>query len=500
MLTLQRSILAAVGGAVLLSASLLTTATPVQGHESGSTLTALTPKSLVIGVDGATYYKFAAAGLTKIPALQQSGMTSLSNLYANPMAPTYSGPGWSTIGHGVWPDKHNVKDNSFSGNRFSQYPDYLTRIETATPSRSTLVVGNWDPISTTVFSSAVDSRVDEPDDAATTAAAVSRLSTGNPDSTFVHLDEVDHTGHAYGAASSQYAQALRDADQRVGQLVAAVQGRSTYSQESWLIVVTCDHGHTDAGGHGGNSPQERQVFVIARGPGIAANTVRYDVKSVDIAASVLTHHGISQPSSWGLDGAAFGAITPDAFDAQRSVLQTRVDETGIPSTVLGWTHTAPSGWSIDNSALPSGGVTEWRGWAFATDEFWSNSQLGQNRETSVRNRNVFAVADSDEWDDKSHGTGQFDSTLVSPSYDVTGRASVVLRYATNYHIDGPQSATIYAVWNGGTPVSVKSYTVDTNKAEALTLTVPSGATSLRLRFRYTGTNSAFWTIDQVRVS
>ncbi|MFJ5830968.1 hypothetical protein [Streptomyces sp. NPDC093089] len=117
---------------------------------------------------------------------------------------------------------------------------------------------------------------------------------------------------------------------------------------------------------------------------------------------------------------AIPTLPPDAFDTVRPSLNTRVDETGIPSTVKGWTTTAPSGWSIDDSAMPAGGVTEWRGWSFATGEFWTNIALGQQRETNVRARDVFAVADSDEWDDKAHDPGQFDSSLISRAFAVTG--------------------------------------------------------------------------------
>nr|BFE59814.1 hypothetical protein GCM10020063_043400 [Dactylosporangium thailandense] len=42
--------------------------------------------------------------------------------------------------------------------------------------------------------------------------------------------------------------------------------RATYAGERWLIEVATDHGHTDAGGHGGNSIPERRTFVIANGP------------------------------------------------------------------------------------------------------------------------------------------------------------------------------------------------------------------------------------------
>jgi len=455
-------------------------------------------KTLVIGVDGTRYDKLLAADAPNLKALMAGGLTATSNLYANPMAPTLSGPGWSTIGTGVWPDKHQVKDNTFTGSRFDLYPDFASRLETADPAAATLVIGSWNPITANVFNGKADVRIAESEnDVKTASDAADYLTNGNPDTTFLHFDEVDEAGHSYGGASSQYLAAIHSVDTLVGQVVQAVESRPTYASEDWLIVVTTDHGHTDAGGHGGNSANERQTFVIADGAGYTPGSKRYDVKLVDIAPTVLKHEGAAIDPAWQLDGKPIDEITPDAFDALRGSLQTRVDETGIGSTVKGWTRTAPSGWTIDNSRMPTGGVTEWRGWAFATDEFWTAAQLGQSRETNVRARNVFAVADSDEWDDKSHGTGQFDSTLISPAYPVTGLSQATLSFASNYKVDGPQTGDVYVVFDSGTPQLLKSYRSDLNTFEKLPVTVPAGATTAKFQFRYTGTNSAFWTVDQV---
>lgn len=409
-------------------------------------------KSLVIGVDGATFAKFSAVDMPAIKGLMAQGMTAKSNLYAASMAPTMSGPGWGTIATGVWPDKHLVKDNSFSGNNFATYPSYQARLETANPAVSTLVVGTWGPITSNVFTKA-DVRIVGSSDSDTTAKAVNYLSYGNPDSTFVHLDDVDHAGHSYGAASPEYRAELKAADVRVGRMVQAVTSRPTYANEDWLIIVTADHGHTDAGGHGGNTAQERQTFVIAKGAGYRAGSHRYDIKVVDIAPWVLAHEGVAAPTTWGLDGKAVPNLAPDAFDSRRSSLLTRVDETSISTSIKGWTAAAPSGWQVDNTRMPSGGVTEWRGWSFATDEFWTATDPGQGRETNVRARDVFAVADSDEWDDKAHGAGQFDSTLISPRYAVPSDGTITLYYATNYKIDGPQTGDVHVSWNGGRPSS-----------------------------------------------
>lgn len=454
----------------------------------------------MIGIDGATFSKLDKARMPALDALRADGLTAASNLYASPMAPTSSGPGWSTIATGVWPDKHKVVDNSFNGSDFTRYPDYGTRMETANPDLNTLVVGTWGPITSHVFGPAVDTRVAGANDADTTAQAAARLTGTDADATFVHLDEVDGAGHNHGAGSSRYLDALATADRQVSQLLNAVTSRPTYAEEDWLVIVTADHGHTDGGGHGGNSPGERETFVIAKGAGLTPGSVRHDVKVSDIAPTVLAHSGITADPAWRLDGRPISAPAPDAFDALRPSLRTRVDETGLPSTLEGWTHTAPAGWSVDNSAMPGGGVTEWRGWSFATDEFWTNTQLGQGRETNVRARDVFAVADSDEWDDKAHGAGQFDSTLISPAYPVTGGARATVSYASHYKVDGPQTGDVSISYGDGAPRLLKSYRADANTVERFTVDVPAGVTSARLHFRYTGTNSAFWTVDQVSVT
>ncbi|MEU9292351.1 alkaline phosphatase family protein [Streptomyces sp. NPDC048266] len=471
-----------------------------EGSSSAAAASAKRPKSLVIGIDGATFAKFEKAKMPRVKGLMAGGMTATSNLYANPMAPTSSGPGWSTIATGAWPDKHKVIDNSFAGARYDLFPDYATRLESADSAYNTLVVGTWSPIRDTVFGPAVDTRLGGVNDADTTTTAVSKLKTTDADATFVHLDEVDGAGHYYGTEHRAYLTALATADTQIGQILDAVTSRATYADEDWQILITADHGHTPGGGHGGNTPGERQTFVIAKGTGFTPGSVRHDVKITDIAPTVLSHFGVTPAPAWQLDGKAISSLTPDAFDALRPTLNIRVDELALPSTLKGWTTTAPAGWTIDNSAMPTGGVTEWRGWSFATDEFWTNADLGQGRETNVRARDVFAVADSDEWDDKAHGAGQFDSTLVSPAYAVTGGTTATVSYATHYKVDGPQTGDVYVSFDGGTPQLLQSYRANVNTFEKLTVAVPAGATTAQLRFRYTGTNSAFWTVDQVNVS
>ncbi|MFG3102842.1 alkaline phosphatase family protein [Streptomyces sp. NPDC048182] len=461
---------------------------------------ARTPKVLVIGLDGALLTRIKDADAPNLDALMAAGLTAPSSIYADPLAPTLSGPGWSTLLTGVWPDKHNVKDNAFTGHRFAQYPDFLTRVETAKSSLATYAVSSWAPLTDTVFSAKVDTRVSTPSaeyDTGTTARAVTRLRDGDPDAMFVQLDNIDHAGHSYGAASTQYTDAIHTADAQVGQIVAALRARPGHAAEDWLILVTADHGHTDPGGHGGSTLQERQTFLIATGSALAAGSVRHDVKMPDVAASALAHLDIPLDPAWDLDGRPIQQPRPDDFDALRPTLTARADETGIPAGLLGFTHTPPAGWSVDNSRMGTGGVTEWRGWSFTTDEFWTQAQRDQSRECNVRARGVFAVADGDEWSDKAV-TGTFDSTLVGPAWPVTGGTTATLTYTTYYRHESPQRGEVSVSYDGAAPVTVRTYTADTpSRTETITLQVPPGARTARVRFRYTGGNNWYWVIDGV---
>lgn len=469
-----------------------------------------TDKVLVIGIDGAVLDRVKVAAAPNLNGLMAQGLTARSTLYAGPMAATSSGPGWSTIATGVWPDKHGVKDNSFIGKNYAAHPDFLTRIENAEPALNTYAAADWEPITSTdqngpIFSSKVDKRLSlkgdrdgyRTEDPKVAAAAAAELRDRNPDAAFVYLGEIDAAGHSYGAASQQYLDTIARVDTLVGQLLTAVKNRPTYAQENWKILVSTDHGHTDSGGHGGSTIQERGTFVIAKGPGIPAGSVRSDVRLVDVAATALAQVGVS---GTGLDGVPLNAPDDDPFDTLRPNLQARVDETGIPAGVKGFTHTPPAGWSVDNSKMGTGGVTEWAGWAFATDEFWTQAQRDQWRELNVRSRDVFAVADSDEWDDKSH-TGTFDSTLVTPRWTVGGGSTRNLTFQTHYRHEAGQTAQVLVSYDGAAPTVVKTYTADAvAKAESLAVQVPAGATDVQVRFRYSGTNNWFWTVDNVRLS
>ncbi|MER5205924.1 alkaline phosphatase family protein [Streptomyces sp. NPDC002825] len=502
----RRTVLAAAGATAAVAATGIVTAPAARAAAPVLPDGTSKDKVLVVGMDGLRYDRIDAAKAPALKSLMANGTYGRSLLYANPMAATSSGPGWSTISTGVWPDKHGVKDNTFAGRNYGQYPGFLARLHQVRPELSIFAAVDWPELDTygTVTPGAdaklVHNNNYAVNDALITDATEDILRNQNPDVLFVYFGETDEIGHSYGAASQKYLDAIDVQDGYLGRLLAAIQARPTYATERWTVIVATDHGHLDAGGHGGSTIEERRTFVLAQGPGIAAGARPIDTRLVDVAATVFQQLGIVPDPSWGLDGKPVQLRSTDPFDTLYPSLSGRVDETGIPAGVLGFTHTPPSGWSVINNAMGTGGMTEWRGWSFATDEFWSRTQRDQSRELNVRARGVFAVADSDEWADKTF-SGTYDSTLVSPAYAVTGAARVTLDFTTFYRQEAPQTAQILASFNGGTPTVVKSYTSDVvSQPQSLTVAVPAGASNVSFRFRYTGSNNWYWTIDGVKIS
>ena len=100
-------------------------------------------KVLVIGIDGVRPDVLAEVDTPNIDALIADG-TFTDDVQSK--AQTISGPGWSSMVIGAWPDKHLVTDNDFTGNNYAKYPDFLTRLEWVAPEISTFAVVDWPPL------------------------------------------------------------------------------------------------------------------------------------------------------------------------------------------------------------------------------------------------------------------------------------------------------------------------------------------------------------------
>ena len=215
----------------------------------------------------------------------------------------------------------------------------------------------------------------------------------------------------------------------------------------------------------------------------------------------------------GIGTAGAATLFEENFDGLAGLLQPAVDES-IPPTTLGWTHTPPAGWSIDNANMaPTPGVTEWQGWSFTTMDFWLAAAT-QGRGNFTRGTNVFAVADPDEWDDKSpppSDSGTFDSVLISPPITVAAGLVTYLYFDSHYLQEDTQTVEVRVSFNGGPDQVLLHYDGNPgsdngggdvqNTEIVLTIPAPPTASSLVIKWHmFNATNDWYWAIDNVRVT
>lgn len=236
---------------------------PAQGPEmakpDGKNVKAAKKKVLLIGIDGCRGDVIRYADIPRMRQLMQNAVYSYDALT---QPPTWSGPGWSSLLTGVWSNKHGVTDNSFSGSNYAAYPMIFKHLKAANPSMQTVSICAWAPINQHIISDA-DAAVNVGTDAAAKDSAVARLKNGDPDFMFVQFNEVDNAGHGFGFDTSvpQYMSAISNMDAYVGDMIDAMRARPGYADEDWMVIITTDHGGNLAG-HGGNSYEEQNIFLM----------------------------------------------------------------------------------------------------------------------------------------------------------------------------------------------------------------------------------------------
>lgn len=275
-----------------------------------------TPKVLVIGIDGVRPDVMNEVPTPSIDALSIGGTFTART---RTTTPSVSGPSWSSMLTGVWPDKHGVLDNEFGGRRYDEYPDFLTRIEMQRPELGTFAAIDWLPLMEIpgggpTISESVDVRVPldgyelgwADADREVVAATVRHLSEADPDALFAYLGNPDEASHQAGSIGAEYREAIALADQHVGRMVDAVRARPRFREENWLIIISTDHGRRADGGHGGDSPMEMTTFILVSGPAAQIGPPSDDTFIVDVAVTALAHLGIEVDPAWGLDGRPVG--------------------------------------------------------------------------------------------------------------------------------------------------------------------------------------------------
>ena len=239
-------------------------------------------KAIVIGYDGCRadeliYTESAFSGVNKM--LENGASINLAycggvNYPEKNTQDTSTAPGWCSVLTGVWADKNGV-----TGNGITKSLEYKTLFTTLTEEKiidSASFITSWNGHFVTDNGTYnLEKKYCEEnnlnvsfnyclEDTASARAAISDIKKDDcSDFIFAIYEGTDHAGHTFGFSSNNpiYRAGYRLNDVLAYRTINAIENRDTYETEDWLIIITSDHGGygTD---HGGDSVQERMVFII----------------------------------------------------------------------------------------------------------------------------------------------------------------------------------------------------------------------------------------------
>ncbi len=198
-----------------------------------------------------------------------------------------------------------------------------------------------------------------------------------------------------------------------------------------------------------------------------------------------------------------------------------------------WTDVPPTGWTVDDSGVPTAGdpnigVKEFEGWSFVNKDWWIATAGDQDRGLFSNASGIIAVADPDEWDDfpsfapSPSDLGSYVAKLTTSSISLSGVAAEQAKvfFHSSWRYENLQKASLTAHYNNGTDVNILQWDSRKNIDDGLGGTIPNpdfkddapnegltfdlhnpaGATSVQLEFRlYDAGNNWWWAFDNLKV-
>jgi len=272
---------------------------------AGGGATPLLPKALFIGIDGLRGDGIPDSETPHMDGLIEAGTWTLE-ASTQLQAQTVSGPGWTSMLTGVDADKHGITENGGWDLIDRSYPTLIGRAHTLGFSTATAV--HWIPIQMMIIELGVTDESVLGTDEAVTDGMAHLLAAGDFDVHFAALDDVDHAGHSTGFSTDNpdYVAAVEMADSQVGQMLQAIADRPTRDQESWVVLITADHGGSGTS-HGPQDADNQTIPLLIWGDPVPSAQLDPGVGShLDIHPTLMAHMGHPAQASWDLDGEARG--------------------------------------------------------------------------------------------------------------------------------------------------------------------------------------------------
>lgn len=224
-------------------------------------------RALIVSVDGLRPDLLLRATTPTLRDLMKRGAFTM---WAQTTAVAVTLPSHVSMLTGVAPEKHGIKWNSDLPLTRPIYSAWPTLFELARQSGyTTAMVAGKSKFRTLEKPGSLSwSYVPKESvarDAAVADTAVAWIGRYAPQVLFVHLPEVDTTGHEHGWGSPEQIVAIGAADGCIGRILAALRSRGVL--DSTVILISSDHGGAGTS-HGADDIRSREIPWIVSGPGI----------------------------------------------------------------------------------------------------------------------------------------------------------------------------------------------------------------------------------------
>ena len=249
---------------------------------------------VIIGVDGGgAFFKD-----TDTPRCDEIFNGQATTYRSKTSFPTISAQCWGSILHGVLPEFHKLTNESIKTTPYpdnSLYPSIFRVAREAMPEAELASFVEWDPINVGIVENGFDiTKVTGNDDSDVTERVITYLTYNRPSLLFVQFSEPDEIGEKYGFGTDIHLASVSSMDAFIGRIHDKLKQKGLLDET--LFIVTADHGGIGKT-HGGNSDEERYVFLGIAGKNVANGSIT-DAESRDVAAIAAHALGLERPTTW----------------------------------------------------------------------------------------------------------------------------------------------------------------------------------------------------------
>lgn len=195
------------------------------------------------GLQGEFLKNLEPEDVPTIAAMNKNAMYSFNSLVDHENTEVSDALGWTTMMTGVTSSKHGVTTNDFANSNLDQYPTFLTRIKQVNPEMRLAVYGTTANFINNLTEDASQKEL-LASDAQTKDAVITELGKAEAD---IIVAQFQNVSDAIGTSDATYQDAVEEFDTYLGELKKALEARSSYKNESWMVIVTSNKGTTNTG-------------------------------------------------------------------------------------------------------------------------------------------------------------------------------------------------------------------------------------------------------------